>query len=68
MFLLDLVPDTPEQAARYADQVLVKRKGPDAWTNFPLSSYITSEDELPLTYLPISNNFRDNLTYKRTKA
>ncbi|KAG0625951.1 hypothetical protein M758_2G090800, partial [Ceratodon purpureus] len=55
--------ETPEQAAQYADEVLVKRRGNEAWTNFPLSSYI----ELPLTFLPISNNFRDNLTYKRTK-
>lgn len=65
---LDLVADTPEQAARCADQVLVKRKGPEAWTNFPLTSYFTSKDqELPVSFLPISNNFRDNLTYKRTK-
>jgi len=45
----------------------VKQKGVDAWTNFPLSSYITSEDELPLTFLPLSNNFRENLAQKRAR-
>lgn len=57
--------DTAEQAAQYADMVEVEHRGKYAWTNFPLSMYISDLDK---DFLPTQVTTRIDREYKRATA